>query len=257
MTFSVQGPLPILGSGTLTLQKGVSATHLVSSASGKDSLLGWSQSDGFVHVGVLTKEVLPAWSYNHIPQTTRDADGCLVSSTMVAGSADVAPSNTLSAPPLLLLASVDLALSPDVRSRAPLSLFADPLIPERIFCQHGGGVDSITLRWLPFSDFAGGARDLASAPPLDVHSLLDARAAGEPEPRQLMGLAVVSDSAGETWLVAAPVGGTCVVVPVRSQTPAVVPALESPPAEGEGEETKALSAALAQGPKDIRIPKVR
>lgn len=201
--------------------------------------------------------MLPAWSYDHIPQSTRDADGCLVSATMVAGSVDVAPPNPLSAPPLLLLASVDLALSPDVRSRAPLSLSADPLVPERIFCQHGGGVDSITLRWLPFSDFAGGARDLANVPPPDVHSLLDARAVGEPEPRPLMGLAVVSDSAGETWLVAAPVGGTCVVVPVRSQTPAIVPALELPPAEGEGEETQALSAALAQGPKDICIPKVR
>lgn len=234
----------------------MTAAHLVCSTSGKDSLLAWSQTDGLVHVSVLTEEVLPAWSYDHIPQTSHDPDGRLTRATMVAEAADVAAPDSPGAPPLLLLASADLALSADVRLRSPLSLTADPLVPERIFCRHGRGVDSITLRWLPFSDLARGERDLAKVPPPDVCPLLDVSGGDEQEARPLMGLAVVSDSAGETWLVASPVGGDCVVISVRSETPATLPALLSSGPEGEGPETPALSPELLQGPKKGLIPKV-
>ncbi|GAQ86116.1 hypothetical protein KFL_002710110 [Klebsormidium nitens] len=252
---ALQGPLPLVGPGAPPLRKGVSAAHLVCSPSGKDCLLAWSQTDGLVHVSVLTEEVLPAWSYDHVPQTSHDPDGRLTRATMVAQATDVAAPDPPSAPPLLLLASADLALSADVRFRAPLSLTADPLVPERIFCRHGRGVDSITLRWLPFSDLAGGDRDLAKIPPPDVYSLLDVSGGDEQEARPLMGLAVVSDSAGETWLVASPVGGDCVVISVRSETPAMLPALLLPGPEGEGAETPAISPELLQGPKKGLIPK--
>ncbi|TQD83359.1 hypothetical protein C1H46_031069 [Malus baccata] len=73
-------------------------------------------------------------------------------------------------PPLLRLAIVDLTLPRKAKSGSLIRMFTDPLMLERIYTLHDGGLDSIVLHYLPFTSQISGKNQTMRTP--SVHPVL-------------------------------------------------------------------------------------
>jgi nuclear pore complex protein Nup88 len=167
----LQGPLSITGSVAKQ------AENIAYTVVGSDSILAVSGKDSCVHLYGVDDEMQPMWNTANPPRLTVDDDGHILSVGMLAQVAQQDHSSTstslisiknqlggsatdedASTPwtgqpaPLVGLADVELSLQASVLSSAPISLFVDPVVPERLYCHHAAGMDAIILQWLPFSD---------------------------------------------------------------------------------------------------------
>lgn len=168
----LQGPLKITGSVAKH------AENIAYTVVGSDSILAVSGKDSCVHLYGVDDEMQPMWNTANPPRITVDDDGHILSVGMLAQVADNndqlstsishlgisnqrgdgATDEDASTPwtgqpaPLVGLADVELSLQASVISSAPISLFVDPVVSERLYCHHGAGMDAIILQWLPSSD---------------------------------------------------------------------------------------------------------
>lgn len=281
LEYVLQGPLKTVWSGDTSgtnsehMDVASHACNLLYSTAGKDSIIAVAGLEGQIYLYAIADEVQPMWNSGIVPRLEADDDGHLLSVGIMVeisrkekrqpsdkpislGSTEEVSATCWSGqpPPLLQLSVVDLALSPSVLSAAPPLLVADPAVPERLFCTHGGGVDAILLKWLPFSDQSKNGASL-TVPPA-VFPVLDMYAANC-DPSPLLGVAAYLDSLGDTWLISVALGGTCTVVQMKVNRVSAVCVEYPSPDNAEFEEPSAistLSKELSQGPKDIPIAKV-
>lgn len=241
---------------------------------GKDSILAISTQDGQVQLYVLADEIEPTWSVGKRPRISVDdkghilAVGMLVEASYTAKRVDIGRDELKGTwqgqiPPLLRLASVDLALQPTVLEAGPIVLFADPVIPERLYCQHSAGIDAILLQWLPFS-IQSANKPCNGAPPPAVFPLLDICPTGFAVPRPLLGAVLILDSLGESWIIAVTSNCECAVVNMKPQTSLPEPLVLEESFSDEQDSGvlemgvfQMMSKDLLLGPKDIPITQVK
>jgi len=204
------------------------AVGFMYSSAGKDSILVTAWGSGQLQVDALADEIQPQWNIGIPTRLNVDSHGQIKSVAMLCDSNSQDPlalrshrpsstgSNVKSnieaiwmghSPPLLRLAIVDLAL-PKAPSDSSLSLFPDPLVPERLYCAHGGGLDMVTLHFLPFS-----YPEMASTPP-SVHPILTTGNSDTSSPF-LSGFVTIADAYGHVQLVGITCLGECFVVEMK------------------------------------------
>ncbi|KAL6651343.1 hypothetical protein ACP70R_010268 [Stipagrostis hirtigluma subsp. patula] len=204
------------------------AVGFMYSSAGKDSVLVTAWGSGHLQIDALADEIQPQWNIGVPTRLDVDSHGHIKSVAMIcdSNSQDFSalrshrPSSTGSnvksntdsvwmghSPPLLRIAIVDLAL-PKTPNDSSLSLFPDPLVPERFYCAHGGGLDMITLHFLPFS-----YPEMASTPP-SVHPVLTTGSSETSSPF-LSGFVTIADAYGHVQLVGITCPGECFVVEMK------------------------------------------
>ncbi|KAK4403384.1 Nuclear pore complex protein [Sesamum angolense] len=141
---------------------------------GKDSVLVTAWSGGQLQLDALADEIQPVWKMGIAPRLCVDSSDQIIGAAMICETdpsdrsvlkLDQPPHLTAwlgHPPPLLRLAIVDLAL-PD-KCNSLIAMMTDPLVPERIFCVHAGGIDSIVLHFLPFTNQTSGKEEAMRTP---------------------------------------------------------------------------------------------
>eukprot|EP01018_Ginkgo_biloba_P033887 Gb_36996 [translate_table: standard] len=284
---TVQGPLSIVVDGKTnsgnhgTIKQGSRAISFLYNLISKDSILAIGLSDGQMQVYALADELQPIWNVGNSPRLRVDS-GNLLSIAMIAEASlqDSSSEGTIGVggdcgsnkdiannawtghpPPLLQLAVVDFALPKALLEAAPLCLLGDPIVPERLYCCHGGGIDAILLHWLPFSDQIDVDRSSVGKPP-SVFPVLDTCPTEDSVPAPLLGVATILDSFGKAWLVAFTSSCECAVIEMKAQRsshPLQIGGSKDIDQGVEGSETgstEIMSRELLLGPKDIPIPQV-
>ncbi|AQK45993.1 Nuclear pore complex protein NUP88 [Zea mays] len=204
------------------------AVGFMYSSAGKDSVLVTAWGSGLLQVDALADEIQPRWNIGVPSRLNVDSHGQINNVAMICDSNSQDPlalrshrpsstgSNVKSnieavwmghSPPLLRLAIVDLAL-PKTPNDNSLSLFADPLVPERFYCAHGGGLDMVTLHFLPFS-----YPEMSSTPP-SVHPVLTTGNSETSSPF-LSGFVTIADAYGHVQLAGITCLGECFVVEMK------------------------------------------
>ncbi|XP_061985965.1 nuclear pore complex protein NUP88-like isoform X2 [Populus nigra] len=148
----------------------------------KDSILVTAWSGGQMQIDALADEIQPVWMVGSPPRLRVNSQDHIIGLAMlcesISGELPVAKldqphDNTVwlgHPPPLLRLAIVDLALPRKTESGSYISMFVDPVMPERIYSVHDGGIDSIVLHFLPFTSQSGGKDEMVRTP--SVHPVL-------------------------------------------------------------------------------------
>lgn len=204
------------------------AVGFMYSSAGKDSVLVTAWGSGLLQVDALADEIQPRWNIGVPSRLNVDSHGQINNVAMICDSNSQDPlalrshrpsstgSNVKSnieavwmghSPPLLRLAIVDLAL-PKTPNDNSMSLFADPLVPERFYCAHGGGLDMVTLHFLPFS-----YPEMSSTPP-SVHPVLTTGNSETSSPF-LSGFVTIADAYGHVQLAGITCLGECFVVEMK------------------------------------------
>lgn len=245
---------------------------------GKDSVLAISTREGQVQVYVLADEVQPAWDLGKPPQLTVDDKGHILAVGMLVNSSSVDEVSAMQhkgklgdccdsvwlgrIPPLLQLAVVDLALQPGVVDVGPVILLADPVVPERFYCQHAAGLDVILVQWLPFSG-QNATKVSSEGPSPAVFPVLDIYTGVSTISQPLLGVTLVLDSLGESWIVAVTANCECAVINMKPHRTLPEPLVlggnsneEQDPGCLEVGVFQMMSKELLQGPKDIPFTKV-
>ncbi|KAJ6429259.1 hypothetical protein OIU84_020814 [Salix udensis] len=134
----------------------------------KDSILVTAWSGGHLQIDALADEIQPVWMVGSPPRLHVNSHDHIISLAMLCESIsgelpvvklDQPHDKTVwlgHPPPLLRLAIVDLSLPRKTESRSYISMFADPIMPERIYYVHDRGIDSIVLHFLQFTGQSGG-----------------------------------------------------------------------------------------------------
>ncbi|KAH9325451.1 hypothetical protein KI387_005629, partial [Taxus chinensis] len=279
---SLQGPLPMVLGGSNTNSSGDERTKLRHHAVGflynsihKDSILAISLSDGQMQVYALADEMQPVWNIGSSPQL-RIEDGNLLSVAMIAevklentlcvgagygSNKDIVNNPWMGDPPhLLQLAVIDFALPTTLLETAPLSLLPDPIIPERLYCYHAGGIDALLLHWLPFSDRTADRSTAGKAP--SVFPVLETCPTEDSVPMPLLGVTALLDSFGKAWLIVLTSVYECAVIEMkvkRESFPLQIEGCKETDQSLEASETgntEIMSRELLLGPKEIPIPQV-
>lgn len=249
--------------------EGRAVSFLYSSVS-KDSVLVTAWSGGQLQIDALGDEIQPVWSVGSPPRLRVDPYDRMVGIAMICESVsselsmvtlDQSPNHTVwlgQSPPLLRLAIVDLALPRKSGRDSLISMFVDPLIPERIYSMHDGGIDSIVLHFLPFTSQAIGRDETMRTP--SVHSVLSTCQGEYSSPSPLCGFVALSDSFGYSWIVGLTSGCECIVLEMETWNqllPAHVEKETKPTSLGEPEAAKGssiISKELLSGPKVVLVP---
>ncbi|MCL7026470.1 hypothetical protein MKW94_006644 [Papaver nudicaule] len=191
----------------------------------KDSILVTAWSSGQLQIDALADEIQPVWNVGNPPRICVDSHDNILGVAMICESIpgdrpvvklDQPLDHTVwlgNPPPLLSLAVVDLSLPKHMDKGSLLSMFADPFIPERIYCLHGGGVDSIVIHFLPFTSQASG-KDEVMKPP-SVYQILSTAQRETSSSSALCGVLALEDSFGFSWLVAVTSSEGCVVLETK------------------------------------------
>ncbi|PIN21581.1 Nuclear pore complex, Nup88/rNup84 component [Handroanthus impetiginosus] len=236
---------------------------------GKDSILVTAWSGGQLQLDALADEIQPVWNTGSAPRLCVDSSDQILGAAMICESApsdhsilklDQPPNHTVwlgHPPPLLRLAIVDLAL-PNKTGPA-IAMIADPLVPERIFCVHAGGIDSIVLHFLPFTNQTSGKDEAMKTP--SVLSVLSTCPDDLASPSPLHGFLALSDCFGSSWIVGLTSSNDCVVLPMETWnvllTDVVDKVRETRDASDELEEMDThtiISRELLTGPKAVLLP---
>ncbi|CAM6088490.1 unnamed protein product [Calypogeia fissa] len=282
-SLSLQGPFPTIcrgaaGDERLSYVEETNAitgqvVGLLCKVVGKDTVLAVSTKDGLVQIYVLADEVQPAWDLGKPPQLTVDDKGHILAVGMLVESSNADIVSAIQhngnvedcansvwpgrIPPLLQLAVVDLALQPGVVEVGPVVLFADPVVPERLYCQHAAGLDVILVQWLPFS-VQNVAKVSSEAQCPAVFPILDIYLTESTIPQPLLGVTLILDSLGESWVVAVTANCECVVVNMKPQRtlpePLVLGGNSKEDQDSGSLEVgvfQMMSRELLNGPKDI------
>ncbi|KAK4798822.1 hypothetical protein SAY86_031148 [Trapa natans] len=199
--------------------------HLIS----KDSVLVTAWSGGQLKIDALADEIQPAWNLSSPPRVRVDSYDRILGLAMICESGHQDYSKVRldqpleehnvwlgQPPPLLRLATVDLAL-PQKKSKggAFVTTFVDPVIPERLFALHEGGIDSIVLHFLPFTNQTSG-KEAARAPSV-IPVLNTCCVEDESSPLySLCGSLALSDSFGYVWVIGVTSKMDCLVVEMKT-----------------------------------------
>ncbi|KAK6145486.1 hypothetical protein DH2020_022306 [Rehmannia glutinosa] len=237
---------------------------------GKDSILVTAWSGGQLQLDALADEIHPVWKTGSPPRLCVDSSEQILGAAMICESAqndrsilkiDQTPYHTVwlgHPPPLLRLAIVDLAL-PN-KSKSAISMFADPLVPERIFCVHTGGIDSIVLHFLPFTNQNTGKEGQMRSP--SVFSVLSTFPGDSSSPSPLNGFLALADSFGSSWIVGLTSSNDCIVLQMETWNVLltdVIDRLTENVVSDELKETETdiptvISKELLSGPKAVLLP---
>jgi nuclear pore complex protein Nup88 len=251
-------------------QCGGRAVRLLYNSISKDSVLITAWTGGQLQIDALADEIQPVWSTNSPPRFCLDSRDNIIGIAMICESISKRvnvedfhqASNSAvwlgQTPPLLKLAVVDLALPKDKEIGSLISLFVDPLIPERIYSVHNGGVDSIVLHFLPFT--SGKSESLRSTPP-SVNSVISTIQGESLSLSPLCGFAALADSFGHSWIVAPTFSGECIVLEMESWNmlvPVHVDVENKIRSLGESKSVDSvnliISKELLSGPKMVIVP---
>ena len=209
---------------------------------------------------------VPVWNVGSPPRLRVDSHDHILGLAMICESIICGHPEKLgytvwsgNPPPLLRLAVVDLALPPRAQSGYDIALFVDPLLPERIFSLHDGGVDSIILHFLPFTSQANGKDDTMRTP--SVHPVLNTCQAGKSSECPLCGFVSLSDSFGYSWIVVVTLTQECIVLEMKTWDlllPVRVDMGKKPMQLEEDSKEKdiptIISKELLSGPKSVLVP---
>ncbi|KAM0023565.1 putative nucleoporin NUP88/NUP82 [Helianthus debilis subsp. tardiflorus] len=272
---SLQGPLHKVYHGNeedsefkVTECDGRAVSFLYKAVS-KDSVLVTVWSGGQLQIDALADEIQPVWMVGNHPRISVDLQKRIVGFAMICET----HSNEVSVvsfeqpsdkniwlghpPPLLKLGTVDLALPGKADTGSVISLFNDPLIPERIYCVHDGGVDSIVLHFLPFTNQKNGIDDDMRPP--TVQSVLNTCQV-KSSVSSLYGFVALADSFGSCWIVGLTSGFECIVLgmeswnlllPARVDKEKKFESLEENTVTGDA---TIISKELLAGPKVVIVP---
>ncbi|OIT34848.1 PREDICTED: nuclear pore complex protein NUP88 [Nicotiana attenuata] len=219
----------------------------------KDSIVVTAWSGGQLQIDALADEVQPVWKVGSPPRVCLDSTDSIVGLAMICESLssdtsilklDLPPDHTLwlgHSPPLLRLAIVDLALPR--RSGSIISMFVDPLISERIYCLHDGGIDSVVLHFFPFTNQSSGKEDMMRSP--SVHPVLSTFQGEASSASPLCGFLALSDSFGDSWIVGLTPSCECIVLEMETWNTLVPPIID-----------KVDKLIDSEGPKDTDIPTI-
>ncbi|XP_034704899.1 nuclear pore complex protein NUP88 [Vitis riparia] len=235
----------------------------------KDSILVTAWSGGQLQIDALADEIQPVWIVGSPPRVRVDSLDRILGLAMICESIpcelsvvklDQPPDQTFwlgHPPPLLRLAIIDLALPRNMESSSLISLFVDPLIPERIYSLHDGGIDSIVLHFLPFTSEATGKNETMRTP--SVHPVLSTCQAESSSSSPICGFVALSDSFGYSWIVAVTSSQECIVLEMKSLN-LLIPVHVDIEKDISLEEPKQIdtpniiSKELLSGPKVVFIP---
>ncbi|KAL0402901.1 UNVERIFIED_CONTAM: Nuclear pore complex protein [Sesamum radiatum] len=134
----------------------------------------------------------------------------------------------------------------------------DPLVPERIFCVHAGGIDSIVLHFLPFTNQTSGKEESMRTP--SVLSVLSTCPGDSSSPSPLHGFLALSDSFGSSWIVGLTSSNDCIVLQMDTWNVLLTDAVEKVTETGTANELKEtdthtiISKELLTGPKAVLLP---
>ncbi|CAN4124325.1 unnamed protein product [Withania somnifera] len=234
----------------------------------KDSVLVTAWSGGQLQIDALADEVQPVWKVGSPPRVCLDSTDSIVGLAMICESLssdtsilklDLPPDHRLwlgHPPPLLRLAIVDLALPR--RSGAVISMFVDPIISERIYCLHEGGIDSVVLHFLPFTNQTHGKEDVMRSP--SVHPVLSTFQGEALSAFPLSGFLALSDSFGDSWIVGLTPSNECIVVEMETWNTLPRPIIDKVDKLIGTEVPKAadistiISKELLTGPRVVLLP---
>ncbi|KAL7108829.1 hypothetical protein ACP275_06G137800 [Erythranthe tilingii] len=269
---SLQGPLRKVSNGATQdseFDKGVCEGRAVSflyNLAGKDSILVTAWSGGQLQLDALADEIQPVWKMGSAPRLRVDSSDQILGVAMICESAPNDRS-TLKLdhtvwlghpPPLLRLAIVDLAL-PNKNSSL-IAMINDPLVPERIFCVHMGGIDLIVLHFLPFTNQTSGKEEAMRTP--SVLSVLSTCPDDSSSPSPLHGFLALSDSFGNSWITGLTSSNDCIVLQMETWNVLLTDVIDKVTEEAVGpdEELKEtdvptiISKELLSGPKSVLLP---
>ncbi|KAL5984458.1 hypothetical protein ACLOJK_018563 [Asimina triloba] len=237
--------------------EGRAVSFLYNSVS-QDSVLLTAWSSGQLQIDALADELQPVWNVGSSPRVCVDSE-CIIGVSMICesttnGFAERDKQMHISSmvdtvwlghpPPLLRLAVVDLALPSKAVDGGLISIFADPLVPERIYCLHGNGIDLIVLHFLPFSNQAAGKDEATKAP--SVYPILTTCNDDVCSPSPLKGFVALADSFGHSWIVGVSTSQECIVMEMKSWN------VTLPPLHIDGDIKSILSAV----PSETAIPDI-
>ncbi|KAL6980697.1 Nuclear pore complex protein nup88 [Sarracenia purpurea var. burkii] len=274
---SMQGPLPeVCHSREEDSEVRVSecegrAVSLLYNTISKDSILVTAWSGGQLQIDALADEIQPLWVVGSPPRLCVDSRDQILRVAMICESIPddysiakldhLPPDHTVWSghpPPLLRVAVVDLALPRKKGSNSLISMFIDPLIPERIHTLHWGGIDSIVLHFLPFTSQTSD-KDKSMRTP-SVHPVLSTCQGESSSASPLLGFVALSDSFGYSWIAGLTSSWECIVLemktwdillPVHVDIEKKTAGLE----ESEDIDTPTIiSKELLNGPKAVLLP---
>ncbi|KZV34956.1 hypothetical protein F511_04930 [Dorcoceras hygrometricum] len=270
----LQGPLRKVFHGVTedaAIQNGVCegrAVSLLYNLVGKDSILMTAWSGGQLQLDALADEIQPVWKMGSAPRLCVDSFGQIFGAAMICELApdnlsllklDHPPNDTIwlgYPPPLLRLAIVDLALPK--KGGSLISMASDPLVPEKIFCLHDGGIDSIVLHFLPFTSQASGKEKPMRGP--SVFSVLSTCPGESSSPEPLHGFLTLSDSSGGSWIVGLTSSHECVVFYMETWNELLTHAIYneketvSQQEASDADTPTLISKELLSGPKVALLP---
>ncbi|OAY38426.1 hypothetical protein MANES_10G013600v8 [Manihot esculenta] len=234
----------------------------------KDSILVTAWSGGQLQIDALADEIQPVWTIGSPPRLHVDSHDHILALAMICEltsseipvvKLDQPIDHTVwlsHPPPLLRLAIVDLALPRKTESGSNIMMFVDPLMPERIYSVHNGGVDSILLHFLPFTSQSSGKEETVRTP--SVHPVLSTCQTDNSSP--LCGFEALSDSFGYSWIMGVTSMQECFVLEMKTWNlllPIHVDMEKKSPISEELKEEDTpdiISKELLSGPKVVLVP---
>lgn len=235
---------------------------------GKDTILVIARSDGQLQLDALADEIQPVWTMGSAPRICFSSPDKIVGAAMICETTSSNPFDLEleqtpyssawlgNPPPLLRLAIVDLALP--IKTNSLIGMMSDPLLPERIFCIHSGGIDSIVLHFLPFTNQTIGKEVPMRTP--SVHSILSTCPGDSSTPSPLHGSLALSDSYGSSWIVGLTSSNDCIVLQMETWNVLLTDAFDKIKETLATNETKLsnpptiISKELLGGPKAVLLP---
>ncbi|XP_062092505.1 nuclear pore complex protein NUP88 [Humulus lupulus] len=243
------------------------AVSLLYNIVSKDSILVTAWSGGQLQIDALADEIQPVWNVGSPSRLRVDFHDHIVGLAMICESnqsnhstvkLDQSLENTVwlgHPPPLLRLAIVDLALPTKAESGSTITMFFDPLMPERIYCLHDGGIDSVVLHFLPFTSQISDKNEVGRTP--SVHPILSTCQGETSSPSPLCGFVSLSDSFGYSWIVGVTISRECVVLEMKTWNlllPIHVDNENKCTELNETEMPDIISKELLSGPKVVLMP---
>lgn len=236
----------------------------------KDSIVVTSWSSGQLQIDALADEVQPVWTVHNPPRLRVDSQDRIrglamicepISGELPVVQLDQPLDHTVwlgHPPPLLRLATVDLALPRNTESGSSITMSVDPLMQERVYVVHDGGIDSVVLHFLPFTSQTRGKDETNRSP--SVHPILNTCQGETSSPSPLCGFGSLSDSFGYSWIVGVTSTQECVVIEMKTWNILLPLQIDSEKksvdleAKKEADTPDIISKELLSGPKVILLP---
>lgn len=237
----------------------------------KDSILVTAWSGGQLQIDALADEIQPVWNVNSPPRVRVDSEDHICGLAMICesipGNRSIAKldqplENTVwlgHPPPLLRLATVDLALPKKAEGGSFIMMFVDPLMPERIYSLHDGGIDSVVLHFLPFTSQISGKNEAGRTP--SVHPVLSTCQGEASSTSPLYGFVSLSDSFGYSWIVGVTIPRECFVLEMKTWNLLLPSSIDMENKSSQCQEFKErempdiiISKELLSGPKVVLLP---